>query len=70
MAHGREPVAAPAVTYTERKLTGPTVTCKRCARVHAYPRPDDKPIRCECGWWYRNVGGEIVEEFRPRLGAA
>ena len=60
-----------AVTYTASpSIAGPTFTCKRCQRVYAYPTAA-KPIRCECGWWYRNVGhGEIVEEFRPRIGGA
>jgi len=36
--------------------------------VHAYPVDGGRPIRCECGWWYENHGGLIVEHFRPRLG--
>jgi uncharacterized C2H2 Zn-finger protein len=59
-----------AVTYTpEDKPAGPTFTCPRCHRVYPYPRDHDRPIRCECGWWYRNVGeGTIIEEFKPRIG--
>ena len=59
-----------AKTYTaESTLTGPTFTCSRCRRVYAYPVDHGKPIRCECGWWYRNLGhGRIVEEFKPRIG--
>ncbi len=59
-----------AQTYTEKQPAGgPTVHCRRCGREYPYPQPGGQPIRCECGWWYRNVNGEIVEEFRPRLGA-
>jgi hypothetical protein len=61
-----------AITYTaQRGVPGPTFTCPRCARVYPFPRAHDKPIRCECGWWYTNVGhSEIVEEFKPRIGGA
>lgn len=61
-----------AITYTSQRVApGPTFTCPRCKRVYAFPRREDKPIRCECGWWYTNVGhDEIVEEFRPRIGGA
>jgi hypothetical protein len=58
-----------ARTYTPRsEIAGPTLTCTRCGRSYAYPNAGERPIRCECGWWYRNVGGEILEEFRSRLG--
>ncbi len=62
----------PAQTYTAApKLSGPTFTCSRCRRVYAYPLDHGKPIRCECGWWYFNLGhGRIVEEYRPRIGGA
>lgn len=56
-------------TYTARPPVGAQVlTCSRCKRVYAYPQPGAPPIRCECGWWYVNVDGMIVEEFKPRLG--
>lgn len=42
-------------------------TCKRCKRVYAYPQPGQRPIRCECGWWYENVGGRISEAFWQRI---
>ncbi len=42
-------------------------TCKRCKRVYAYPQPGQRPIRCECGWWYENVGGKISEAFWQRI---
>jgi hypothetical protein len=59
----------PPVTYTAQPpLTGATLTCARCKRVHPYPEDGGKPIRCECGWWYENHGGLIQEEFKPRLG--
>jgi hypothetical protein len=39
--------------------------------VYAFPKEQDRPVRCECGWWYTNVGGgKIVEEFHPRIGGA
>jgi hypothetical protein len=61
----------PPVTYTAQDpIDGPRFTCPRCKRVHPYPH-DEKPIRCECGWWYRNRGhGEFTEEFHPRIGGA
>jgi hypothetical protein len=59
-----------AVTYTSQTLRGPTFTCPRCGRVYAFPSVD-KPIRCECGWWYTNLGhGHIVDTFHPRIGGA
>ena len=64
-------MAAPR-TYTPQEATpGPTFTCPRCQRSYPYPHDYDRPIRCECGWWYTNVGhGAIVEEFRPRIGGS
>ncbi len=57
-----------ATTYTDAgPIAGRKFTCKRCGRAYPYPQPGDRPIRCECGWWYTNAGGRIVEEFRPRL---
>jgi hypothetical protein len=58
------------VTYTGKpQLQGSRFTCPRCNRVHAFPHDAEKPIRCECGWWYRNVGhGHIVEEYHSRIG--
>jgi hypothetical protein len=39
--------------------------------VYPYPHDHGAPVRCECGWWYTNLGqGKIVEEFRPRIGGA
>jgi hypothetical protein len=61
-----------AITYTSQQPTGgPTFTCPRCRRVYPFPNDTEKPIRCECGWWYRNLGhGHIVDEFHPRIGGA
>jgi len=57
-----------AITYTEQKLiAGPASRCKRCRRLYPYPAEGSLPVRCECGWWYRNVRGKIVDEFHPRL---
>ena len=62
----------PAITYTPaRRADGPIFTCPRCDREYAYPVDHGPPVRCECGWWYTNLGhGRIVEEFRPRIGGA
>ena len=39
--------------------------------MYPYPHDHGAPVRCECGWWYTNLGhGRIVEEFRPRIGGA
>jgi hypothetical protein len=39
--------------------------------VYPYPPDHGAPVRCECGWWYTNLGhGRIIEEFRPRIGGA
>lgn len=60
-----------AVTYTEGDpISGPTFTCKRCARVYPHPKAGDKPIRCECGWFYEYVNGSIHESFKTRIGGA
>jgi hypothetical protein len=61
-----------AVTYTAAPdLTGPRFTCSRCRRVYAYPTDPEKPIRCECGWWYYNDGrGRVVDVYKPRIGGA
>jgi hypothetical protein len=61
-----------AITYTSQKpIGGPTFSCPRCRRVYPFPNDTEKPIRCECGWWYRNLGGgHIVDEFHPRIGGA
>jgi hypothetical protein len=65
------PPATP-ITYTPAEpVPGPTFTCPRCERVYPYPHDHGAPVRCECGWWYTNLGhGRIVEEFRPRIGGA
>ncbi len=61
-----------AVTYTAAPtISGPTFTCSRCRRVYAYPTDHGAPIRCECGWWYQNLGhGRILEQYKPRIGGA
>ena len=57
-----------AITYTEQEpIAGPSLRCKRCKRVHPYPEAGGAPVRCECGWCYRNVNGKILDEFHPRL---
>jgi hypothetical protein len=58
-----------SITYTSKlPLRGSTIACKRCSRVHPFPKEGAPPIRCECGWWYEVRGGRIVEEFRTRIG--
>jgi hypothetical protein len=58
-----------AVTYTSsmEPVTGRKFVCKRCGRVYNYPQPGDRPIRCECGWWYENIGGRIRETYWQRI---
>ena len=72
MATHKPAASAAAITYTPAKrVEGPTFTCPRCDRVYPYPPDHGAPVRCECGWWYTNLGhGRIVEEFRPRIGGA
>ncbi len=41
--------------------------CKRCKRVYPFPQPGERPIRCECGWWYFNDGAAIREAFWQRI---
>ncbi len=68
-----KPAASPAaITYTPAlSIGGPTFTCLRCTRVYPFPQDHGAPVRCECGWWYSNLGhGKIAEEFRPRIGGA
>ena len=61
-----------AITYTgQSPIRGDKFHCPRCNRVYPFPHPHERPVRCECGWWYTNVGkGHIVEEFHPRIGGA
>jgi hypothetical protein len=72
MASHKPAASAAAITYTPaQRVDGPTFTCPRCDRVYPYPHDHGAPVRCECGWWYTNLGhGRIVEEFRPRIGGA
>ena len=56
------------LTYTPAPpIEGRKFTCKRCKRVYGYPEASGKPVRCECGWWYSNVGGHITEKFMQRI---
>jgi hypothetical protein len=61
-----------AITYSaQNPIHGAKFDCPRCKRVYSFPEEHGKPVRCECGWWYTNVGrGKIVEEFHPRIGGA
>lgn len=72
MATHRPAASAAPITYTPAApINGPTFTCPRCERVYRYPVDHGAPVRCECGWWYTNLGhGRIIEEFRPRIGGA
>ncbi|MBV8579610.1 MAG: hypothetical protein JO225_03230 [Candidatus Eremiobacteraeota bacterium] len=72
MATHRTAASTAPITYTPAgPINGPTFTCPRCERVYPYPPDHGKPVRCECGWWYTNLGhGRIIEEFRPRIGGA
>jgi hypothetical protein len=59
-----------AITYTgQDPIRGGKFDCPRCDRVYPFPQEHGRPVRCECGWWYTNVGGgKIVESFHPRIG--
>jgi len=35
--------------------------------VYAYPKTGERPIRCECGWWYYNDGAALREAFWQRI---
>jgi hypothetical protein len=61
-----------AITYTgPDPIRGGTFECPRCERVYPFPKAHGSPVRCECGWWYTNLGGSrIVEAFHPRIGGA
>jgi hypothetical protein len=57
-----------AVTYSASPpIEGRKFVCKRCKREYAYPQPGDRPIRCECGWWYLNDGDRIREVYNQRI---
>ena len=62
-------MSKPAVTYTASAgpITGRKFVCKRCDRVYAYPKTGERPIRCECGWWYYNDGAALREAFWQRI---
>jgi hypothetical protein len=56
------------VTYTPvPPIEGKKFVCKRCKRVYPYPEAGDRPIRCECGWWYFNDGSGIRETYNQRI---
>jgi hypothetical protein len=55
---------AESETYGKKPpIKGHELICPRCGREHPYPKPEGPPVRCECGWWYRNLGGRIFEQF-------
>jgi hypothetical protein len=57
-----------AQTYASGdEIEGLKFTCKRCKREYPFPDRGEKPIRCECGWWYENRDGRIHEEFHHRF---
>ncbi len=62
-------MADTAVTYTSSlpPVEGRAYVCKRCGRRYAYPKPGERPIRCECGWWYENRGGSLKEAYWQRI---
>lgn len=62
-------MADPEVTYTSSvpKIEGKPFECKRCHRTYAQPLAGDRPIRCECGWWYYNNGAALREVYWPRI---
>ena len=62
-------MAESAITYTSsmKPIGENKFVCKRCGRTYNYPEPGERPIRCECGWWYANEGGRIREAYRQRI---
>lgn len=62
-------MANTAITYTSsmKPIQGRKFVCKRCRREYNYPAPGERPIRCECGWWYVNEGGAIRETYWQRI---
>lgn len=60
---------ATAITYTSSipPIAGKKFTCKRCKRVYPFPQMGERPIRCECGWWYFNDGVAVRESYQQRL---
>jgi len=58
-----------AITYTSsaKPIEGKKFVCKRCKREYAYPSAGERPIRCECGWWYYNDGARIREAYCQRI---
>ncbi len=62
-------MAQSPVTYTSsmQPIEGRKYACKRCQRVYNYPQPGERPIRCECGWWYYNDGAGVREAYWQRL---
>jgi hypothetical protein len=61
-------MADSAITYTgSAPIEGKKFVCKRCKRVYAYPQQGERPIRCECGWWYFNDGAGIREAYWQRI---
>jgi hypothetical protein len=56
------------VTFTTAPpISGKKFVCKRCKREYPYPQAGDRPIRCECGWWYYNDGASIREAYCQRI---
>jgi len=62
-------MADTAITYLSSipPIEGKKLVCKRCKREYAYPVAGEKPVRCECGWWYYNDGVALREAFWQRL---
>jgi len=60
---------AKAVTYTSSapSIEGRKFVCKRCGREYLYPQAGERPIRCECGWWYYNDGVKVREAYWQRI---
>ncbi|HVS47151.1 MAG TPA: hypothetical protein VMS32_10885 [Verrucomicrobiae bacterium] len=62
-------MADQAVTYTSSLTTlgAHPFVCKRCHREYPFPKPGERPIRCECGWWYYNDGIKVRDAYWQRL---
>jgi len=62
-------MAQSAITYTSsvKPIDGKAFVCKRCKREYPQLKPGERPIRCECGWWYYNDGSRVLDAFWQRL---
>jgi hypothetical protein len=48
-------------------MSSHSFVCKRCKRRYPSLEPGQRPVRCECGWWYYNDGTAVRERYWPRI---